>query len=232
MQVDYEIAGVDSVLMRFGTQPDATLVAQIGAVSKEIRQQLSAVVCDVIPSYTTLLVIYDVRQTRIDALIAQLKNLVVAFASQATSSDSFSGQTVRLPICYEPAYAPDILALSKQLSLSPDEIIKLHSQNPYRVYAIGFSPGFGYMGHVDPQLRVTRLATPRIAVPAGSLAIAEAYSAVYPQETPGGWWLIGRCPLALFDKHRSPINLLSVGDEVVFEPISAETYVQLAGSRS
>lgn len=233
MQVDYEIAGVDSLLMRFGSEPNAPLVAHIGAVSKAIQHQLSEMVFDVIPSYTTLMVVYDHRLVRFDALVERLKNLITACEIQTDSAtNTFSGQTVRLPVCYDPAFAPDIIALSQRLSLSCDEIVRLHSQQSYRVYAIGFSPGFGYLGHVNPLLQVPRLTTPRTAVPAGSVAIAEAYSAVYPQETPGGWWLIGRCPLRLFDKARTPLNLLSVGDEVIFDPISADTHAQLQGQQS
>ena len=200
MQCDFEIAGVDSFIIRLGSQPSEALVHRVGAVTRLLQRQFSHLIVDVVPSYTTLLVVYDIRQIHYQKLRDQIHDSLLATDIFSASPRADKEQSlVRLPVCYDPSVGLDMQRLSDQLALPVDDIIRRHSQVTYQVYAIGFSPGFGYLGQVDPLLQVPRLATPRKAVPAGSVAIAEAYSAVYPQQTPGGWWIIGRCPTRLFD---------------------------------
>lgn len=232
MQCEFEIAGVDSFIIRLGSQPSERLIHGVGAVAQLIQRQFSHFIVDVIPSYTTVLVVYDIRQIRYQQLREQVQQCLIDtdMLSDAGVAEK-ARSVVRLPVCYDPSVGLDLQRLSDQLSLPIQDIIRRHSQVTYQVYAIGFSPGFGYLGQVDPLLQVPRLATPRKAVPAGSVAIAEAYSAVYPQQTPGGWWIIGRCPTPLFDPNRDPINLLSVGDNVVFEPIGLEAFHALQEAR-
>jgi len=225
MQCDFELAGVNSFIIRLGSAPSATLVHKIGAIAQLIQQQFSLHIQDVVPSYTTLLVVYDVRTTTFSSLQERLAKAIEASAILTDKVAAASAnKTVRLPVCYDPSLGFDLQPLADRLGLSIEAIIRLHSEVVYQVYAIGFSPGFGYLGTLDPQLRVPRLPTPRTAVPAGSVAIAEAYSAVYPQQTPGGWWIVGRCPVSLFEPTREPINLLRVGDNVVFEPIELDAF--------
>jgi KipI family sensor histidine kinase inhibitor len=229
MQPKIEVAGVNSLLVRFSDQVDRSLITYIGRFCEKLKQDFADHLVDLIPSYTTVLVTYDLLKTSDAQVRDQLTSLLIDLEKEQKEGalSQVPARCITLPVCYDRIYAPDIVELSKQLQLDIDEIIQLHSAQRYQVYAVGFSPGFGYLGELDARLRVSRLATPRTQVPAGSVAIAELNTAVYPQETPGGWWLIGRCPISMFDKTREQPCLFSAGDEVIFEPISAIEYKRL-----
>ena len=133
-----------------------------------------------------------------------------------------------IPVCYDPAFAPDLDALAERCALSIDEFIHLHTAPAYRVEVIGFSPGFGYLSGLHQSIHTPRLDSPRTRIPAGSVGIAGEHTGVYPHATPGGWNLIGRTPLALFDPQRDPAALLAVGDTVRFQPITASEFHRLS----
>lgn len=137
-----------------------------------------------------------------------------------------------VPVCYEPPFAPDLDDLAERAGLSRAAAIDLHTAGSYRVEVIGFSPGFGYLAGLPEALHAPRLDTPRTRIPAGSVGIAGEHTGVYPQATPGGWNLIGRTPLVLFDPQRDPPALLAVGDTVRFEPIDAPEFERLTRSGS
>ena len=182
---------------------------------------------DIIPAYNTLLVNYDVLQIDVNECIKRLHHLIDGFETQTTLQGQRQHKLVEIPVCYDPCFALDIDKLGEQLALTTDEIVHLHSERQYTVMALGFSPGFGYLGALNEQLKVPRLATPRTKVPKGSVAIAELNTAVYPQESPGGWWLIGRSPVPIFDKNREQPALYKVGDQVKFSPISIDEFYRL-----
>ncbi len=127
---------------------------------------------------------------------------------------------IRIPVCYETICAPDLLSLASIKGITTDELIRLHSSTTYRVFMNGFLPGFAYMGKVDETIAAPRLTTPRQKVPAGSVGIAGDQTGIYPMESPGGWQLIGRTPLALFNTDSSKPCLIEPGDQVQFYPIS------------
>src|SRR5690606_19723136 len=127
----------------------------------------------------------------------------------------------RLPVCYEGEAAPDLAAVAATLGIRVDELIAAHSGTEYRVYMLGFLPGFPFMGDLPAHLRLPRRAQPRVRVPAGSVAIATGLTAIYPWESPGGWHLLGRCPVPLFDARRAAPALLAAGDRVRFTPVSS-----------
>lgn len=220
---------MNSLLVRFSDEVDRSLITYIGRFCEKLKQHFGDYLIDLIPSYTTLLITYDLLKTSDAQVRDQLTSLLIELVEEQEEGtlSQVPARCITLPVCYDEAYAPDLVALSTQLQLDIDEIIQLHSTKRYQVYAVGFSPGFGYLGELDAQLKVPRLATPRTQVPAGSVAIAELNTAVYPQETPGGWWLIGRCPIPMFDKTREQPCLFSAGDEVVFEPISSDAFKRL-----
>lgn len=229
MEFKIEIAGVNSLLLRFSDQVDQNVISRVGFACQQLQQKLGYLLIDLVPSYTTLLLTYDLLKTDDQAvrkmIAAVLQELPDQLASQKESV------LVELPVCYEADFAPDMPALTEQLQLSSEEIIQLHSEREYAVFAIGFSPGFGYLGELDERLQVPRLANPRTAVPRGSVAIAELNTAVYPQQTPGGWWLIGRCPLLMFSPDREPACVFNVGDRVRFVPITASDFKTLELSK-
>ncbi len=138
------------------------------------------------------------------------------------------GRDVEVPVCYDEEYAPDLADVASRTKLSPGEIKKIHSSAEYRVLMIGFAPGHAYLGGLDARLAVPRRASPRASVPAGSVAIANLQSVVYPYAISGGWSVIGRTPLAVFDAARSRPSLFSPADRVRFVPIEKKNFLELA----
>ena len=138
------------------------------------------------------------------------------------------GRDVEVPVCYDAEFAPDLGEVADRLNLSIDEIRKKHAAGEYRVLMIGFAPGHAYLGGLDAKLAVPRRASPRASVPAGSVAIANRQTVVYPFAISGGWSVIGRTPLAIFDATRSKPSLFGPGDRVRFRPIGRDEYAALA----
>ncbi len=214
----------DAVLLVFGHQIDPSLTPVITAWSQAIRAQLGPLLTDVVPSYASITVYYNPDLSDFRHIIRQLKAL-------PDVSDQVEGQPlgrrVRLPVWYHPSVGPDLEALAAACSLTVDQVVERHTSVTYQVYALGFSPGFGFMGQVDPAIAQPRLARPRQSVPAGSVGIANRQTAVYPSVSPGGWQLIGRCPTALFSQR--DLALLAVGDQVTFQAIDRARFRELGG---
>jgi inhibitor of KinA len=139
-----------------------------------------------------------------------------------------SGRQWLLPCCYENEYGPDLEDVAKKVNLNTQEIISLHSQNEYDVFMLGFLPGFAFLGMVDASIEIPRRNEPRTVVPAGSVAIADKLTAVYPSQSPGGWNLIGSTPVELFNKDWQTPSLLKAGDKVSFQKISKNEYLSIS----
>jgi KipI family sensor histidine kinase inhibitor len=150
--------------------------------------------------------------------------------SALQSSTVGSGRSVVLPVYYAPESGEDLERLAANAGLSIEDVIAIHSGGNYRVYAIGFAPGFAYLGEVDERIAAPRLPTPRQRVPRGAVAIADRQTAVYPAVSPGGWNLIGRCPVRMFDPDATPSMPVAVGDRVRFEPVSRQRFLELGGT--
>jgi inhibitor of KinA len=141
------------------------------------------------------------------------------------------GSEVELPVCYEPEFALDLKDVAKKAEVSPDEVASLHAAAEYRVLMMGFAPGHAYMGGLDPKLTIPRRASPRAVVPAGSVAIANEQTVVYPYAISGGWNVIGRTPMTLFDASRPRPSLLWPGDRVRFRAITRAEFIEMAASQ-
>lgn len=219
----------DALLIRFADVIDPALVPQIAALQSLVERELGYCVVDLVPSYTTLLCRYDPLQMDHHQMLASVQRLVLSL--DKTNAPKPAGRLVEIPVWYAPDVGYDLTALAQQLNLSIEEIIERHSQVTYQVYALGFSPGFAFMGQVDPSLVSPRHSTPRQAVAAGSVGIAESQTAVYPRQSPGGWQIIGRSPTALFNTQETIdcAALLKVGDQVRFCPIGRATFLKLGG---
>jgi KipI family sensor histidine kinase inhibitor len=148
-----------------------------------------------------------------------------------TSKDGFQPRRVEIPTIYGGEYGPDLDFVAQYHHLTPAEVIRIHSGVDYPVYMLGFIPGFAYLGGLDAAIATPRLDQPRTRIPAGSVGIAGAQTGVYPLDTPGGWRIIGRTPLRLFDPLADPPALLSPGDIVRFIPVSEEESNHVAGHR-
>ncbi|MEA3644140.1 MAG: 5-oxoprolinase subunit PxpB [Lamprobacter sp.] len=212
-------------LAKQGEQPSPTVSARVQALVEALPQALGALLLDMIPSYTSVLVLYDATALDAITLRRRLRELVEGLASKPAPP----GRVVELPAWYAPEAGADLESLAAHARISTDELIAVHSGTEYRVYAIGFAPGFAYLGEVDARIAAPRLPSPRAQVPRGSIGIADRQTAVYPTASPGGWNLIGRCPLRLFDPSAIPCMPLAVGDRVRFRPIGREEYLALGG---
>lgn len=179
----------------------------------------------VVPSYCTLALYYDPEKITWHALIDLLRRCARRLETEPVPQ----AHVVEIPVCYGGVFGPDLEAVAVLAGLEVEEVIRLHCAGYYRIYAIGFTPGFCYLGGLDPRIHTPRLNTPRVLVPAGSVGIAGGQTGVYPLAGPGGWQLIGRTPQRLFTPDRSPPVPYQPGDTICFRPISAEQFARLGG---
>ncbi|HAZ94624.1 MAG TPA: allophanate hydrolase [Porticoccaceae bacterium] len=229
-QQTISVAGENSLIVYFGDKPGAAIASQVAQTAQQLRESLSQVLIDLIPSYASLLVIYNPLQTDHNAVRKSIRQALSHLTDDAISeSNKAQGSLVSLPVYYSTESGPDLQALADGAGLTTEQVIAIHQQTEYRVYAIGFAPGFAYLGEVDPRIAAPRLATPRQKVPRGAVAIADRQTAVYPAQSPGGWNLIGLCPQRMFDPNANPTMPVQVGDRVRFEGIDKQTFLDLGG---
>ena len=176
------------------------------------------------PGYCSLLIDFDPLRLSHDDLATEVERLEEAEAF--VSNDAANAVTI--PVCYDSEFAPDLIAVADHASMPTEEMVRLHSSASYLVYFLGFSPGFAYLGGLPEALHTPRLATPRTSVPAGSVGIAGSQTGIYPIESPGGWRLIGRTPLRMFDPEAIPPTRLQPGDIVKFFPIDREMFEKIS----
>ncbi len=224
-------------MLKFITSSDTALMVALGdTIDPQVHLRVMACyycfkdnppdgVTELIPSYCNIMVVYDPLETSTHHLQSQLRERV--HAADSHRNEMPRPKVVEIPVCYGGGYGPDLPQVARHCGLSPKEIIERHSAVEYPIYMIGFSPGFPFLGGLDPNLHTPRLATPRTRVPAGSVGIADAQTGIYPVESPGGWQLIGRTPIQLFrPKHFAPFRY-EVGDRLRFVPIEPEEYLQI-----
>ena len=221
-----EVAGENALIVYMGDTLSPCVADRVRFLDQQLRKRLADQLVDTVPSYASVLVIYRPDRIRMEALQEHIEEFGRATSEPMAKED---GLLVTLPVWYGPEAGPDLMALAETNGLSPDEVVQRHHAREYRVYAIGFAPGFAYLGEVDEAIARPRLATPRQHVPTGSVGIADRQTAVYPAESPGGWNLIGRCPVRMFDPHAAAPMPMGVGDRIQFEPISRSEYLKLGG---
>jgi KipI family sensor histidine kinase inhibitor len=206
--------GDSALTLVFADEIDPRVHARILAVARRLREQPPRGVSEVVPAYATLGVWFNPLERDAADLASEL--VEIAEAADGRAGGPAGGREVVIPVRYD---GPDLEDVVSRLGLSRDELIRRHTATAYRVYLLGFVPGFAFLGLLDPALELPRRSSPRLKVPGGSVAIAGRQTAVYPLDTPGGWHLLGRTDLALFDPRRDPPALLAVGDTVRFEAI-------------
>lgn len=217
-------AGDAAFTVEFGEVIAPGLLAAVNSLDAAIARAQAAGrlpgLIETMPTFRSLTVFFDPLISGRAELIAALQPLL-AGASRAAPAP---GRGWRLPVCYDGEAGPDLAATALALGLAIDELVALHSGTEVRVYMLGFLPGFPFMGDLPAALRLPRRSEPRVRVPAGSVAIAGGLTAIYPWESPGGWHLLGRCPVPLFDAGRESPSLLAVGDRVRFTPVAMAEY--------
>lgn len=217
----------DAVLITLASAIEETLPDRLSALVQAIHDSNFTWLIDLVPSYTTLLVFYDPLLENYRAVVSALKIVVEAQTNTIEHNQQIAGKLVELPVYYSDESGPDLATIATETGLEPFEVIRRHAAPEYQVHALGFAPGFAFMGEVDPTIARPRKQTPRQQVPAGSVGIANRQTAVYPQASPGGWQIIGQCPTPLFDPQT--LSLLNVGDRVRFRAISRDEFLAAGG---
>ena len=219
------IAAENAFMLYFEQRIAADISATVQLACKLIRNSLGADLVDLLPSYASVLVQFNALTTDHPTVQQQLEQSL----QQLSAEPLVAGKLVELPVYYSEQSGPDLSLIARTKGISVEDVITRHQQPRYRVYAIGFAPGFAYLGELDPMLQMPRLATPRARVPRGAVAIADRQTAVYPSASPGGWNLIGLCPTPMFNPNATPPMPLSVGDEVQFVAINKAEFLRLGG---
>ena len=218
-------ASENSIIVYFGSETSDSISNQINAFCIHMKTNYQTYIIDLISSYASVLLIFDVPNIS----HSEIKRIVRASLAKLEKSSKKSGvseekQVITLPVLYGGENGPELSTIAKNAGISEREVISIHESKAYLVYAIGFAPGFAYLGEVDPKIASPRLETPRQMVPKGAVAIADRQTAVYPAESPGGWNIIGICPIPMFNSLSPPYMPVSVGDTVKFESIDENQF--------
>lgn len=219
--------GDSAITVEFGDSIDDAVNRRVFAFTDEVEHAAIAGITEFVPSYRSLLVQYDASAIGYEDLADRLLRL-------ATSNHDYgkpgaqSRIILEIPVLYGGEFGPDLELVAKHAKLPMDEVIRIHSHQPYRVYMLGFSPGFPYLGGMDPRIACPRMKTPRTLVPAGSVGIAETQTGVYPNDSPGGWQLIGRTPVRLFNPLAEPPALARPGQFIQFIPVDKAGFQDIA----
>lgn len=212
-------AGDSAILIELGSQIDPDINTQVFALTNSVEAAEIAAVVELIPTYRSLLVSYDPIISKYDEMRDRLGRFVTEL--EAIVEAAGESRIVELPVVYGGEDGPGLESVAEHAGVSIKEVIDIHSGVDYRVYMIGFAPGFPYLGGLDQRIATPRLKTPRISVPAGSVGIAESQTGVYPNASPGGWQLIGRTASVLFDVTKSSPSLITPGSKVRFVPVQS-----------
>jgi inhibitor of KinA len=197
----------------FEEKIDPRINARCVSLAADVERRRLAGVRDVVPAYHTVSVYFDPNKINRAALQRELEQ---ASSTAAADEPAIGASPVHISVRYGGEDGPDLASVASFASCSEEDVIRLHSENVYRVYMLGFLPGFAYLGSVDPRIAMPRLDTPRLRVAAGSVGIAGAQTGIYPSEVPGGWRIIGRTSFKLFDPTRDEPSMLKAGDRVKF----------------
>ncbi|HET7332193.1 5-oxoprolinase subunit PxpB [Dyella sp.] len=218
--MQFEALAEDAWLLRFGNAIDVDVNARVQSAAAALQAQLAGVEC--VPAYASVLVRFDPMQWLEDGRFSgqRLRNAIDIVLQHASSSETMLRE-ITIPVWYG---GEDLHEVAAHAHLSPEEVIARHTRVTYRVAMLGFAPGFPYLLGLDPALAMPRRNNPRTCVPAGSVAIGGLQTGIYPQALPGGWQLIGRTPLRMFDPTAAAPSLLSPGDRVRFEAIDEREY--------
>ncbi len=225
--------GDAAVLIEFGDRIGLDVLASVQDAMASLEREPICGVVECVPSYTTLTVYYDITQiahshhnssSPYEALCLLLEARLAHVQQQSLADSAEQSPVIRIPVCYGDEFGPDLNEVAAYHSMSSEEVVRIHTGADYTIYAIGFAPGFPYLGGMSESIAVPRKGTPRLRIPEGSVGIAGTQTGIYPLETPGGWQIIGRTPLRLFQPEQDPPVLLTAGRTVQFYPITAAQY--------
>jgi len=227
-KIRFKINGDRSLLLECGDGIDLTVNEKVRRMTEILRVERPEGVESVIPAYRSLSVVYD--PLRVSVL--KLREHIWELEHRLDRTEIPAPRFLEIPVCYGMEFGPDIEFVAEHNHITLDDVVHLHTLPSYHVFAVGFIPGFCFLGGLPKQLHTPRLETPRMSVPAGSVGIAECQTGVYPLESPGGWQLIGRTPLRLFAPDRPDPFLCRVGDNIRFVAISEDEFDRKKGQET
>lgn len=223
--------GDHAIIIDFGQQIDITINKWVMAIFHDAQQHPIEGVLDVIPAYSSICFVYDLsllcNKTSGSTVVEYIMKRVEERLAFVAIKEDGEKNVIDVPVCYDLSFAPDLMTVAEMHRLTIEEVIRIHSSKTYHVFMLGFLPGFAYMGIVDSSIATPRHQQPRISVPEGSVGIAGEQTGVYPAASPGGWQLIGRTPLRLFDPSKERPCLFAPGDTVRFYPVSLAEFEKL-----
>lgn len=222
--IKYRPFGDTGLLIEYGNQISPAIHEKVMSMTRAVKKTSINGLIAVIPTYTAILLLYEPALTNPD----QLSRIIADLAKVLDVRNIDPPKVVRIPVCYEGEFALDMAVLTSACGMSREEVIQIHSSLEYLIYMVGFTPGFAFLGGLDPRLHSPRLETPRAKVPKGSVGIANSQTGIYSIDSPGGWKIIGRTPLNLFDPQLPDPFLYRPGDQIKFIPISETQFRALA----
>jgi inhibitor of KinA len=220
MQPRVVAAGDSAWLIELEDRLDPDVNARAIAIAAAVEARRPPAVTDIAVGYRSVMIYVDPLEASAEGFDRWLEALL----GDVPASPAASSRAISIPVCYGGSFGPDLPDVARFASLTADEVIARHAALEYRVYMVGFVPGFAYLAAVDPVIAAPRRANPRVRVPRGSVAIAGGQTGIYPAETPGGWNVIGRTPVRPYDQRRGEPFLLRAGDRVRFHPIDRAEY--------
>lgn len=228
-----EVAGENALIIYFAEHVSDDTSLKVLKAEQAIRQametDLAKDIIDLVPSYASLMVVFNILTTD-HHHVRNILRVLLNTDNETLKMNHYGERTaVQLPVYYSLESGPDLTVIANQNNLTIAQVIDIHQSKEYRVYAIGFAPGFAYLGEVDDKIATPRLSTPRMKVPKGAVAIADKQTAIYPSVSPGGWNIIGLCPIDMFDPIASPTMPVMVGDRVKFNAIGKDEFLALGG---
>ncbi|XID95990.1 5-oxoprolinase subunit PxpB [Paenibacillaceae bacterium WGS1546] len=228
--------GENSLVMQLGLHINEETHRLVQALAAHLDRHPVPGMIEYVPAFTSVTVYYDLGHAALEGEASGLSPYEVMsdylFKAAAEAGERFDAPSavVEIPVCYGGDFGPDLDFVAEHNRLTPEEVIEIHSSGEYRTYMIGFAPGFPYLGGLSDKIAAPRRETPRLKIAAGTVGIAGLQTGVYPLESPGGWQLIGRCPLPLFRPDQWPPTYIQMGNIVKFKAITREQYERLRGA--
>lgn len=223
--------GENAVLIEFGTEINIETHQKIQAITNYLNNNPPEWMIEYIPAFTTITVYYEPYNIYLmsgtNEIYKCVCNKIKELLLQVPINYENEPRLVEIPVCYGGDFGPDLEVVAEHNKLTPEEVVEIHSSGEYIVFMLGFAPGFPFIGGMSEKIATPRRKTPRLKIPERSVGIAGMQTGIYPIETPGGWQLIGRTPIRLFNPEKNPPTLLMAGDKIKFKPISYEEYVKM-----
>jgi KipI family sensor histidine kinase inhibitor len=219
-ETQFLLMGDRGLLLEFGDEISAEVNEKVRRMALALQAEKPEGIIEVVPTYRSLLVLYNPLTIPLEDLKRRLKQLEASLKKISFPDPKLT----RIPVLYGGTFGPDLGKVGEYLRLAEEEVVRLHCSKPYFIYMIGFMPGFPYMGELPETLVTPRLKTPRLIVPAGSVAIAQRQTGIYSMESPGGWQILGRTPVRIFNPEKESPALLRMGDLVQFYPINEREF--------